>query len=787
MDKEPENQPEGQGENRAENPPQGRETESPPEQQDDEASARKALKQKREDSGVELAPNMDTEGGRKKVPTILQMEATECGAAALAMVLAHYGCWVPLEKMRSDCGVSRDGSKALNIIRAAREYGMTGRGYRCQVEKLLELPFPMILFWEFNHFVVLSGIKNDKYYLNDPASGPRTVTAGEFNKSFTGVALAMSPGADFQKRKSERPSLLKELLAYMKGNIRSMVFVFLVSLLLVVPGIISPVYSKIFIDDVLLAQNTAWMRLLIIGMVVTTIFTAMLTWMQQKTLNRFQLKLSITLSSRFFWHLLRLPTDFYAQRYIGDINARVGACNQMAALVSGQLATNAVQLVMVIFYAAVMFFYDVWMTLAVIAMNMLNMVMLVLLTKVRDDTLQRTEKEGRKLAGVSISGISIIETLKSNGLEGEFFSKWAGYHGNMLVAQQRFSIWTNVLNMFPTLTGGLTTIFILGLGSWRITEGDLTVGSVIAFNMLSGGFSGPFNGLLAASQSLQAARVAITQINDVMRYDRDKRYEQESWGDLDYTGKFHKAGQMSGQLSGHIEVRNLTFGYSKKEDPLIENLDLVIRPGNRIALVGGSGSGKSTLAKLIISLLKPWSGEVLYDGVPVDSFDPAVLAKSIAFVDQEIVLFEGSLRDNLALWDYSMKEYNITEALRDADIFDEVAKRSNHYDMPVDENGRNFSGGQRQRLEIARALATNPSIIVFDEATAALDPVTEQRIDEHIRRRGCTCIIVAHRLSTVRDADEIIVLEGGNIIERGIHDDLIAREGSRYHQLVSSV
>ncbi len=747
----------------------------------------KSVKEKREDSGADLTPNLEAEGGLKKVPTILQMEATECGAAALAMVLAHYGCWVPLEKMRSDCGVSRDGSKALNIIRAAREYGMIGRGYRCQVDKLLELPFPMILFWEFNHFVVLRGIKKNKYYLSDPASGPRTVSAEEFNKSFTGVALAMSPGPDFQRQKSERPSLLKELLAYMKGNIKSIVFVFLISLLLVVPGIIGPVYSKVFIDDVLLAQNRSWMRLLIIGMLVTSVFTAILTWMQQKTLNRFQQKLSITLSSRFFWHLLRLPTDFYAQRYIGDINARVGACNQMAGLVSGQLATNAVQLVMVFFYGAVMFFYDVWMTVAVISMNMLNMIMLNVLTKVRDDSLQRTEKEGRKLAGVSISGVSIIETLKSNGLEGEFFSKWAGYHGNMLVAQQRFSVWTSVLNMFPTLTGGMTTIFILGLGSWRITEGDLTVGSVIAFNMLAGGFSGPFNGLLAASQSLQAARVAITQINDVMRYERDKRYDRESWGDLDYTKQFKKAGQLSGQLSGHIEVRNLTFGYSKKEDPLIENLNLTIRPGNRVALVGGSGSGKSTLAKLIISLLKPWSGDVLYDGTPVDSFDPAILSNSIAFVDQEIVLFQGSLRDNLALWDFSMKEYDITEALRDAEIFDEVAKRSSHYDMPVDENGRNFSGGQRQRLEIARALATNPSIIVFDEATAALDPVTEQRIDEHIRRRGCTCIIVAHRLSTVRDADEIIVLEKGSILERGIHDDLITEKDSRYHQLVSSI
>ena len=595
----------------------------------------------------------------------------------------------------------------------------------------------------------------------------------------------MQPGEDFQRQEADRPSLFRELMDYVRGNMKSLLFVFLVSLLLVVPGIIAPVYTKIFIDDVLLQNARSWMRPLIIGMVATALISALFTWMQQKTLNRFQQKLSITLSSRFFWHLLRLPTDFYAQRFIGDLNSRVQACNQMAALVSGQLATNAVQLMMVFFYGVVMFFYDVWMTMAVILLNMVNMLMLKVLTKVRDDSLQRVEKEGRKLAGVSINGVSIIETLKSNGLEGEFFSKWAGYHGNMVVAQQRFAVWTSVLNLFPTMTTALTVIFVLGLGSWRITEGDLTIGSVIAFNMLATNFSSPFAGLLAASQSLQAARVSITMINDVMRYERDQRYQRETWGALDYKELFQAPGQLSGQLSGRVEVRDVTFGYSIKEEPLIKNLSLTIQPGQRVALVGGSGSGKSTLAKIIVSLLKPWSGQILYDGDSLESFNPAVLANSVAFVDQEVVLFQGSLRDNLSLWDYSMSEYDITRALRDADIFDEVAKRSTHYDIQVDENGRNFSGGQRQRLEIARALATNPSVLVFDEATAALDPVTEQRIDEHIRRRGCTCIIVAHRLSTVRDADEIIVLEKGSILERGTHEELIAIEGSRYHQLVS--
>lgn len=729
----------------------------------------------------------------KPVPSILQMEATECGAASLAMVMAHYGFWIPLEQMRVDCGVSRDGSKALNIIRAAREYGMTARGFRCQPKKLESLPLPMILFWEFNHFVVLKGIKKDKYYINDPATGPRVVTKQQFSKSFTGVVLAMQPSERFRKkRRTQRPSFWRDLSAYLKGNTKMLNFIFLLGFLLVFPGVITPIFSKLFIDDVLINQEEQWMRLLILGIIATAFFTALMTWILQRTLNRFQQKLSILFSSRFFWHLLRLPMSFFAQRYVGDINARVYACDRMAGLVSGQLASNGVNLFMVFFYGVVMLFYSVWMTVAVISLNLLNLLALKILKKVREQSLSRVEKEFRKMAGVSVSGVSIIETLKANGLEEEFFSKWAGYHGNMVVSQQQFAIWTNILNLLPTMTNTLTTIFILGLGSWQIIEGSLTVGGVIAFNMLAGSFSGPFTGLMQLSQNLQQAKIDMAQINDVMRHKRDYRYEEEEQRrDLAVEDRVDKAvaysdSQTSGRLSGKVEIRNMTYGYNIKEEPLLKNLDLVVEPGHRIALVGSSGSGKSTIARLMVGLLQPWKGDVLYDGKHIQEVDPGILAQSIAFVDQDVILFQGTLRENITLWDNSLNDQVITNALRDADILEDVVQRPNRYDADISENGRNFSGGQRQRLEIARALACEPSVLVFDEATAALDPVTEKRIDEHIRRRGCTCVIVAHRLSTIRDADEIIVLRKGEIIERGEHEELIKNKDSFYYQLVTS-
>lgn len=750
---------------------------------------REAQKQARIDDQQEFTANISRRrGGRKKSPSILQMEATECGAACLAMVMAYHDCWLPLEQVRLDCGVSRDGSKALNIIYAARDYGARARGYRCQPETLYDLPFPMILFWDFNHFVVLDGIKKDKYYLNDPATGPRVVDEREFNRSFTGIVLAIEPTEKLRKRSFRKPSFARDLHKFLSGQYSLVAFLFIAGVILIVPSIVFPVFSKIFIDDILVRGTKDWMRVLILGMVAGTLFTALLTWIQIRALNRFQQKLSILFSSRFFWHLMRLPMTFYAQRHVGDINARVQASDRIAGLISGELAVSAVQMVLVVTYGAVMMFYSVWMTLGVLLLNLISLGALKLSEKIRMHSLQRLEKEGRKLAGVSISGVSIIETLKGNGLENEFFSKWAGYHGNMVVAMQRYGAVNNILSLFPDIIGSLQTIMILAAGSYLIGDGLLTVGGVIAFNMLAGNFAAPFASIMELSQNLQIAKVDIAQVNDVFKYARDERYTDEESPDSEKREDASVApspGRMIGRLSGRIEIRDLTFGYNLKGDPLLRGISVTIEPGQRVAFVGSSGSGKSTVARLIVGLLKPWSGEILYDGKPAEAYGRAI-THSLAFVDQDIVLFKGTLRQNISLWDNSMSEQKITSALRDADILADIGVRPNRYDTEIDENGRNFSGGQRQRLEIARALSTDPSIIVFDEATAALDPVTEKRIDENIRRRGCTSIIVAHRLSTIRDADEIIVLDQGLVVERGSHEELVANKDSYYYKLVSA-
>jgi len=721
-----------------------------------------------------LKPNIDAEkGGRQRAPTVLQMEATECGAACLGMVLGHYGCFIPLEELRLECGVSRDGSKARNVLVAARKYGMQARGYRREPRRLFDLPFPMILFWNFNHFVVLEGVKDGKYFLNDPASGPRVVPASEFDYSFTGICLAFEPTAEF-KPQGKPSSVYRGLWQRLGVSQLALLFVILATLFLVLPGLVIPVFSKIFIDDVLVRGSGDWVAPLLIGMALTAVLRGVLVWLQQYFLARLEIKLSITASTKFFWHVMKLPMEFFSQRYIGDINNRMALNDRVARVITSQLATNIINLITVVFYAIVLLLYDVFLTLVGVSLALLNLVVLKAVSRARQESNQRMLMEFGKIAGTSINGVQMIETLKSGGLENDFFSKWAGYQANALVAQHKLSLYSLMLNLVPTLLSSFTTIAILGLGGFRIIDGAITIGGLIAFQSLMASFSGPIEGLVSLGGELQTVKGDIARLDDVLKYKQDSRMvNADELPDQDGSPK----------LSGQVSVKGLTFGYSRLEDPLLEDLDLDIRPGRRIALVGGSGSGKSTIAKIICGLLKPWEGEVRFDGAKLDDIPLQVMANSVAFVDQEIVLFGASIRDNVTLWDPTINELDVTHALRDAAIDDVVNSRRGRLDTEVAEGGSDFSGGQRQRLEIARALSGNPSILVLDEATAALDPITEKQIDDHVRRRGCTCIIVAHRVSTIRDADEIVVLEKGKIVQRGIHEEMVNLDGP-YRNLI---
>lgn len=709
---------------------------------------------------------------RVRTPTVLQMEAVECGAAALATIMGYHGKWRPLEEVRTACGVSRDGSKAKNILLGARHYGFEAKGMKARLESALATPFPYIAFWNFNHFLVVEGYRKGKVYLNDPGTGPRTVTLEEFDRAYTGVILVFSPGERFV-RDPRPPGLLARLAPRARLVHSSIVLAVFISLTMVVPGLLVPGFSKIFIDEVLIDGKDDWLRPLLLAMVVTAIVSALLEWLRQNLLLRMETKLALADSARFVWHLLRLPITFFSQRHAGDISHRIDANDRIAMIVAGRLGESVASLLTVVFYAVVMVLFDWLLALVAIGLACVNVGIFRLLARRRADASMRMEQDFGQFQAASVTGIHAIETLKATGTDDDYFERWAGFQAKHLNNMRRLGGYNVASTAFPPLLNGLTIAAVLGLGGFRIIDGAMTVGTLVAFQALIQNFTGPIDSLVTVGGEFQELGADLARADDVFRYDRDRRYRHED----------DPEGHGGDRLTGRLEMRGVTFGYSALEPALIEGFDLSLQPGARVALVGGSGSGKSTLAKLVSGLYEPWSGEILFDGVPIADIPADTLTSSIASVSQEIVLFGGTVRDNLSTWDSTLDDEAMLRALRDAEILSVVSTRGGALEAEVDEGGANFSGGQAQRLEIARALATDPSILILDEATSALDPATEQAIDEHVRRRGCTTLIVAHRLSTIRDADEIIVLDRGKVVERGTHDELLAADGA-YARLI---
>ena len=710
---------------------------------------------------------------RVKTPTVLQMEATECGAASLAMVLAYYGKWLPLEKLRQECGVTRDGVNAKNILRAARRLGCVAKGFAGKPEVLRKKEFPLILFWEFNHFVVLEGVENDTAYLNDPAMGRRQVSWEEFLSSYTGIYLNIRPGEDFVQE-GHSYNVAKAVAEKLAEDKWAILFVLILGLCMIVPGLAVPVMNQIFIDDVFSMKHPDWTTKLLWAMVAAAVLSGVMNAMRAAVLTYWQKKLTLADSSSFFWHVLRLPVTFFQQRYAADVASRIQFNESNAEVLSGQAATALLDFFIALFFLGLLVQYSVPLTLVGVSVSFVNLAVLLYMRRNMTDLTMRIQQEKGKEYGVLMNGLMMIESVKASGCEGDLFSKWSGYAAKALVANQEMQLWSTKVRLLPTLLAGLSGALVMTVGGFSIMEGLMTAGVYTAVNSLIAKFQEPMQKLLTLSDTIRTTEMQMQRLDDVRRYPIDNLNYPDETQQYVFTGE---------RLSGRIEMRDVSFGYSPLDPPLLEHFELHLEPGRWAAVVGASGSGKSTLAKLAAGLYEEWSGDVLFDGVKRREIPRAVRVNSIATVDQDVFQLSGTVRENITLFDRSVPKADIIQAAQDACIHDDILRLPGGYEAEVSEGGINFSGGQRQRLEMARALAGNPSILILDEATSAIDPVTEQKVLENIRRRGCTCLIVAHRLSTIRDADEIIVLEKGKVAERGTHRELMQHDGP-YRRLI---
>lgn len=713
-----------------------------------------------------------------KVPIVLQLEALECGAAALTMVMAYYQKWLPLEQVREDCGVSRDGSNARNILLAARSYGMTAKGYRYEPNTLkAEGKFPCIIHWNFNHFVVLDGFKRNRAVLNDPARGVVEVSMEEFDNSFTRVCIILEPGEGFAMdgRKKSIWGFAKKQL---KGTGDAMAFTVLVSFITAFISVANSVFSRVFMDRLITGENPAWITPFFLFLITFALIQIILSGMQAFYALKIQGKFAIKANAQYMWHVLRLPMPFFSQRMAGDLMMRKESNATIASALMNTIAPTAINAVMMIVYVTVILRYNMMLTLIGIGGMTVNVIVGQYISAKRLNISRVQMRDEAKLYASTASGIEMIETIKASGAENGFFSKWSGYQASVNTQNVKTLKVDQYFGLLPEVITSLVNTAILGLGLYLILRGEFTVGMLFAFQAMLTSFMEPVSELADAGNAMREMRTNMERIEDVVEYPEDVEYGKKPDGAGAEETNYSK-------LSGKLELKNVTFGYSRLAPPLIENFSMTVEAGQKIAFAGGSGSGKSTLAKLISGLYQPWSGEILFDGRPISEIDHSVFTGSLAVVDQDITLFEDTIANNIKMWDSSIEDFEMILASRDASLHEDIMQRDGGYQYKLMENGRDFSGGQRQRMEIARVLAQDPTIIIMDEATSALDAKTEYEVVRAIEDRGITCVVIAHRLSTIRDCDEIIVMDHGRIVERGRHEELLARHG-RYEELIMS-
>ena len=712
--------------------------------------------------------------GRARVPVIMQMDVLECGAASLTMILAYYNKWIPLEQVRLDCGVSRDGSNAVNIMKAAENYGLEANGYRCEPQQLIKSGlYPCIIHWNFNHFVVLCGFKGKYAYINDPAMGSIRVSMDEFDRSFTGIYLEFCPTEHFEPG-GKRKSIIEFAKKRLTGLSFAVVFVVLTTLISLFFELLNPAFSRFFMDRLLTGENTELLTPFTVFLLAAGTVQVLMTALRSVYSLKISGKMDAIGSSTFFWKILRMPMEFFGQRMTGDIMQRQNANAVITDALVNTLVPLVLNMVMLLFYTLVMLRFSVMLTLIGVSVVLLNIYVSQMLSGEQVNITRVQQREAGKLASAALSGIRMIDNIKASGSESGFFQKWAGYQASVNAQNVKYAGLIQIFGTIPTFLTYLANASVIVIGVWLAMQGKFTVGMIMTFQGFMSSFMKPASGMITARQTMQEIRVDMERIEDVMDYPVDPYFKDEPLSE-DFNYK---------KLSGEIELKNVTFGYSKIAPPLIKNFSMHLKPGSSVALVGASGCGKSTLSKLISGLYCPWSGEVLFDGRPIGEIERGVFTSSVAVVDQDIILFEDTIANNIKMWNDTIQDYEMILAAQNAQIYDDIMEREGGFDGWLSEDGRDLSAGERQKLEIARALAQKPTIIIMDEATSAVDAKTEFDLVNVMKSKGITCIVIAHRLSTIRDCDEIIVLDKGEIAERGTHDELL-NSGGAYAELIA--
>ena len=708
----------------------------------------------------------------KKVRPVLQMEATECGAASLAMILGYYGKTVTLEELRRECGVSRNGVNAKSIVRAARFHGLQTRALRVNLEGVKKLKMPAVLHWNMDHFLVLCGFSRKGAVLADPAYGMKTVSMEEFSGSFTGIAIELTPSENFQKDRGG-----KRAKDYVRNCTRAFlpdVFFFLILEMCALTGSIAVLFlNSVFIDKILIGGNVQNAVIILRVLLCAGLITAAAMALNEKIRCRISRQLNVSINSGFIQHLLRLPIEFFAQRSEGDLANRQSAGMQMGSAICRMLTPLPGYVLQIAVYLILTAVFDIYIALIGVLCAGVNIAAMILSSRRYEEKMRSYSRDMGALQGNVSRTVDIIETVKSCGAEDAVFERLmaAGTQAvNTRNEIDKTGVYTETLFSFLNAFGSGA---VLIAGVFKILSGTMTVGILIAAQALVAAMLVPVGNAVSAGMEMQTLKSETTRTNDVMHYDEDDKFLAEGQ-------------KQEKPVDGDIELRDVSFGYGPLDPPMISGFHLTVRKGGSVAITGGSGSGKSTVAKIIAGLYREDGGTVTFHGTPREEIDHYYFYSKIAVVSQNIRLFEGTVMDNITMWDDSISYDDVVTAAKAACIHDVIIGRRGGYREPVTENGRNFSGGQRQRIEIARALVKKPSVLIMDEATSALDTDTEEQIMNNISRLGITRIIVAHRLSTIRDSDEILVMESGKILERGTHEELMTKNGA-YCALVRSV